>query len=92
MASKLSISKKVPKSRKSKSKKVQKKKPTPIQLDIGRGKRIPIEYNIPQREVEFTFEPRKIEEFNLSPKSKKKHGGKITYKMAGGQVVDAGYD
>ena len=22
----------------------------------------------------------------------KKHGGKITYKMTGGQVVDAGYD
>ena len=23
---------------------------------------------------------------------KKKHGGRITYRMTGGQVVDAGYD
>jgi hypothetical protein len=31
------------------------------------------------------------QEFFLK-QSKKKHGGKITYKMTGGQVVDAGYD
>ena len=96
MTSKLSTSKKVPKPRKSKSKKSSKKKK-------------PIEFNIPQKEVEFTFEPRKIKGFNIpqkkyelfdfdgkkskkKQKSKKKHGGKITYKMTGGQVVDAGYE
>jgi hypothetical protein len=27
-----------------------------------------------------------------NPKSKKKYGGKITYRMTGGQVVDSTYD
>ena len=31
-------------------------------------------------------------EENIKYYETKKHGGKITYKMSGGQVVDAGYD
>tara|TARA_R100000781_G_scaffold48344_1_gene32301 strand:- start:200 stop:502 length:303 start_codon:yes stop_codon:yes gene_type:complete len=39
------------------------------------------------------FEEEGLDDFNkASFYNKKKHGGKITYKMTGGQVVDASYD
>ena len=52
-----------------------------------------------QRLIDKLENPQKYknETIILAPKRKKfkknkKHGGKITYKMTGGQVVDAGYE